>query len=102
MTSSSGSPRNTSVYPAASSRSGKSTGERVVRARAMARPRARMRISLMIITRRFSHRPRRTSGSARVAYSQEKNEVCTRSQPGARVTARYSTAATTTVLAAAM
>jgi len=96
-----GMPRNRSVYPAAMILKGRKTGPRSVRVSATARPNTRMSSSATISTRMFNQSPSRIRGSASRPMSRLKNPCRTRGHPGARVTARYSTSAVTSVLATA-
>lgn len=84
----SGSPRKKSVYAAASTRSGKNTGPRRVRAIAISMPRTRTATPQISSRRTFSHNPSRTFGSASRAYWALKNVSLVRGQPGASTTTR--------------
>src|SRR5918997_900736 len=81
ITSSSGSPRNTSVYAAANARTGTNTGPRSVRSTAMARPRTAISTPQTSITRMFSQRPAATAGSASQARAGSKKVSRTGCQP---------------------
>src|SRR5918997_1734200 len=102
ITSSSGSPRNTSVYAAANARTGTNTGPRSVRSTAMARPRTAISTPQTSITRMFSQRPVATAGSASQARAGSKKVSRTLGQPGVAVTPATRAATSTTELTTAM
>jgi hypothetical protein len=96
----SGMPRNRSVYPAASARSGKKTGPRSVRIAAMTSESTSTQAAATSSTRMLSRNPSATRGSEASATSGLKNVCCTTGQPGVLMIAIQSSTAKTTVLPA--
>lgn len=93
----SGSPRNRSVYPAASARSGKNTGPRSVRMTARSVPSSATPTTATASTWMLTHRPSMTRGHEAIATSRSKKLCRTRSKPGVLTTANQMTTANTIV-----